>query len=234
MEHFKPFLMFAITSTNIACTDKSQIASDIENTQTHLSEEPEIGQSAIDLSEVVAETTSKEKEKTRPKKNYEHKNKKNKTENSDQEGSSVNTVLNYLENRRERKKEPIDLIFQGYAEILKQFSPRRQAYTKLKIAEIITQQELQHQEELLLHQTPQSRPDSAVSTWITASRAHSTSRSSLASPPLPSPLDSRALSASQSSLVSPPATSPLESEHFHFQLGNASSFFGIYDPNITT
>lgn len=58
-------------------------------------------------------------------------------------------MVNYFENKRARyDKTPIDLIFSGYAKTVKSFSLKRQAITKIKIAQIIGDQELEHIEEM--------------------------------------------------------------------------------------
>nr|CAH7719377.1 unnamed protein product [Callosobruchus chinensis] len=141
MQHFRPFLIFATTSTNIEYIDNSPITSESENTQT------EVQSSLLEEHETTQSVLNEESE---PTKQIEPKNKKKKKEkqNIDEEGSSVKTVLEYIENKKESRKDPIDLIFEGYAQMLKQFSPRRQAETKLKIAHIMNEQELKHQEDL--------------------------------------------------------------------------------------
>ncbi|BET00910.1 MADF [Nesidiocoris tenuis] len=55
--------------------------------------------------------------------------------------------LNRNEVCHKTKVEPVDRIFQGYAQMVKTFSVERQAYIKLKIAELMSVQEVEHHKE---------------------------------------------------------------------------------------
>ncbi|GLV33330.1 hypothetical protein CBL_08600 [Carabus blaptoides fortunei] len=62
---------------------------------------------------------------------------------------SVDRVVHYLENKRKCDgKTANDLIFSGYAKTVNSFSLKRQAITRIKIAQIIAEQELKHIEEM--------------------------------------------------------------------------------------
>lgn len=54
---------------------------------------------------------------------------------------------NHLGKRKKMGLSPTETIFLGYAQTIETFSPKRQAITKLKIAQIIAEQELQQIEE---------------------------------------------------------------------------------------
>lgn len=92
--------------------------------------------------------------------------------------SGVTKAIKYLENKNrnknvtvdQRNMDATDLIFQGYANIIKQFSPRRQVMAKLKVAQVMSEQELEHQDEQLLSLPSQSRveilsPNSTTSSY---------------------------------------------------------------------
>lgn len=52
-----------------------------------------------------------------------------------------------VQKRQKFDLSPLEMIFLGYARTIETFSPKRQAKTKLKIAQLIMEQELQHYEE---------------------------------------------------------------------------------------
>lgn len=64
------------------------------------------------------------------------------------EAPSVGEVIKYFEGKREPEYDAIDYIFLGYAKTIKTFSGTRQAVTKMKIAQVVMEQELLHQQEL--------------------------------------------------------------------------------------
>uniref|UniRef100_A0A0A9ZCL6 Transcription factor Adf-1 n=2 Tax=Lygus hesperus TaxID=30085 RepID=A0A0A9ZCL6_LYGHE len=61
-------------------------------------------------------------------------------------GNSVD--WGYFEDDKRSRMDPTDLLFLAHAGTIKTFSGKRQAITKLKIAQIIMEQELLHEEEL--------------------------------------------------------------------------------------
>lgn len=73
------------------------------------------------------------------------------TNQSEKRSLSPDTVADYLKKKRKPYQElsPTELIFLGYAQTIETFSPKRQAITKLKIAQIVMEQELLHHEESL-------------------------------------------------------------------------------------
>lgn len=73
--------------------------------------------------------------------------------------SSVSELIKYFESERKIEYDAIDHIFFAYAKTIRTFSGRRQAITKMKIAQVIMEQELLHQEELA--STNKSKPESA-------------------------------------------------------------------------
>lgn len=65
--------------------------------------------------------------------------------------SSVADVISYLERKEINKgttPDEVDKLFLAHAMTMKKFSPRRQAITKLKFAELMAEQELLHLEEI--------------------------------------------------------------------------------------
>lgn len=188
MEAFRPFLTFAKTISNVSkinsvpSTSESvtvslddnfeaetiQLHSDnnsIEDTvDTELqdahpqvinsSQSPHITPSALEPPDVATPTTIKVPTK-------EKKGKK-----VSQPSSSVGDVIKYFETKNKREHDAIDSLMLAHAKTIKTFSGRRQVITKMKIAQVIMEQELLHQEELaasLQQNNALSRPESVHS-----------------------------------------------------------------------
>lgn len=67
-------------------------------------------------------------------------------EDSAEPSSSVDTLVENYQ-KKELKLDSVDLLFLAYANTVKSFSGKRQAIAKLKVAEVITEQEILHHEE---------------------------------------------------------------------------------------
>ncbi|KAJ8934573.1 hypothetical protein NQ314_013272 [Rhamnusium bicolor] len=88
--------------------------------------------------------------------------------------SSVDAMVNYFENKRGRyDKTVIDVTFSGYAQIVKSFSHKRQVITKMKIVQIIAEQELEHIEEMESLSRPRSNASDFSSSSLTSLPASS-------------------------------------------------------------
>ncbi|XP_069690368.1 transcription factor Adf-1-like [Periplaneta americana] len=165
MEFFKPFLAFARTDTNL----------EPMHVDLHLDE----AENDLNCSEVSAEPISGIKDEDRGNANFAlessespiteqtatpqaQKSKKRKFS----EETSVDKVVQYLENnRRHTDMDATELLFMSYAKTLKTFSSRRQAITKIKIAHIFMEQEIeQAEEEALLesHSTVSAQASTAI------------------------------------------------------------------------
>jgi hypothetical protein len=80
--------------------------------------------------------------------------------------SSVEKVTDYLQNMSSSADlDGTELVSLGYARTVKTFSSRTQAITKMKIAQIIMEQELEHEEE----QTSSSRRSLSTDTLLVES-----------------------------------------------------------------
>lgn len=178
METFKPFLAFAKTNTNIADSidvieNETQVtvsteSDSWEHTETEIQEINVVEQNkTVDdnnaenpdtippTTPLLSSTPSTSKAASR------------KRTRDEKCTSSVDAVISYLENKRSKKTfSPTDMIFLGYSETIQTFSPRRQAYTKIKIAEIIAQQECLHLEESTANNCSQSRPSSVDTSYV--------------------------------------------------------------------
>ncbi|VEN47629.1 unnamed protein product [Callosobruchus maculatus] len=163
MDFFRPYLSFCQTTSNIRNTyEEEEIAPKLEITEmmqkavTSDVEDDELDEPSSpsatlnyqsdsqSVASIPSHTLSTRKSRT-SRHRYQRKQQKEKNENL----SSVAAMVNYFENKRARyDKAPTDLIFSGYAQIVKSFSPKRQAITKMKIAQIIAEQELEHIEEM--------------------------------------------------------------------------------------
>ncbi|KAJ3662191.1 hypothetical protein Zmor_006547 [Zophobas morio] len=187
MEHFKPFLAFANTDTNVSEpvdvgenteqltnnttvseSDYSQTVetedTDIEDTtsdRTHIKNTTIPKPSQASQERVVASTSSSNQSARQKRRSS--------VKAEERSGSAVDTVIAYLEEKRKKKISPTDMIFMGYSETIQTFSPRRQAYVKMKIAEIMTEQECQHLEEVMGNNHHKSRPSSAATSYTSSS-----------------------------------------------------------------
>ncbi|XP_050503726.1 uncharacterized protein LOC126882771 [Diabrotica virgifera virgifera] len=148
MKMFQPFLLFAKTSSNVpeVVTNVESATEKDDGVDVSRNEESEIG----DISEVPLPTKNKESatcaDVTTP--IVEPEPKKRKVRNvQNTKPTSVDSIISYFESRKKTEKDSTDLLFLSYAGLIKQFSGKRQAETKLQIAEIIAKQELMHYEE---------------------------------------------------------------------------------------
>lgn len=64
------------------------------------------------------------------------------TTNEKRSASPVDCASDYMHKKQKLELTPIETIFLGYAQTIQRFSPKRQVLTKLKIAQIIMEQEL--------------------------------------------------------------------------------------------
>ncbi|KAH1023868.1 uncharacterized protein LOC109546096 [Dendroctonus ponderosae] len=145
MQHFRPFLMNSKDKTNnfedIDCEESNEDTSE-ENIKIEVTQMLSPYEDREELVERTPSPPNIENESS----NSATKKRAFKRANE----NSLDTAIEYLEKRPIINGNSIDLIFRGYAEAIKHFSPKRQAYTKLKVAEIITQQEMEQQEEDLI------------------------------------------------------------------------------------
>jgi hypothetical protein len=88
--------------------------------------------------------------------------------NTNQSTSTVDRVVNYLQSRTD--VDVVDHLFLSWAKTVKTFSPRRLLQTKMKISNIIMQQEAEELDEVMMNHAPSS---------------HSSEPSSRASPATP-------------------------------------------------
>lgn len=173
MEFFRPFLAFAKTDSNVKninqeC-DIEHVGnnSDFDDTTEEVLSPTPVSQSTPgaeiilhDSSTQSTSGTSINLTTTTPQKI----SKKRRANNDNQSASSsVNAIVNYFEQKKKAircDKTPNDLIFAGYAQTVNSFSLKRQSITRLKIAQIISEQELLNIEEMESRADKRSRADS--------------------------------------------------------------------------
>lgn len=183
MEHFKPYLKFASTSSNVQPPDDSADHSDPENSaennmEPEAIEDTELNTELADILPSVSTPKKQKLERPRPKLVGRKKKQSKIMDDEKTDDSGVTKAIKYLENKNrnknvtvdQRNMDATDLIFQGYANIIKQFTPRRQVMAKLKVAQVMSEQELEHQEVQLLSLPSQSRveilsPNSTTSSY---------------------------------------------------------------------
>lgn len=90
--------------------------------------------------------------------------------NTNQSTSTVDRVVNYLQSRTD--VDAVDHLFLSWAKTVKTFSPRRLLQTKMKISNIIMQQEAEELDEAMMNHAPSSHSsESSYDASATTSRA---------------------------------------------------------------
>lgn len=153
MEAFRSFLLFAPTESNISETNILPQSSEDVNTEN----EPSARESSSGQGEPPENITGN---KLGRKRKY----------NTTPQSSSVDKIINYLDERHNNigtQLDEIDLTFQGYAASVKKLSQRRQTIIKFKIAKLIMEEEISEQADI----EAQNRPGTSFSLQSTFSSA---------------------------------------------------------------
>lgn len=167
METFRPFMSFAKTESNIAevtgeeNTDGESMTADInrsEPSQSPLSSRTPQDEFTLDIEQNVACTqeeggsSSRQTPVSLPK-NSRRTNSNKRIKAVEETESPTEKVITYLKDKHSSCKnktaemDAIDLIFAGYAKTIKKFSPQMQINAKLKLAQVMSELELQHEVE---------------------------------------------------------------------------------------
>lgn len=134
MEQFKPYFSFTKNDTKIEyLEDNSQLV--LIDSDSNSSLEIETKSETIQLPEFVEASSSQI-----PVETIIHSFKQ------DRSLSPIDDV-NFLHKRHKSDLSPTEMIFLGYARTIETFSPKLQAITKLKIAQVIMEQEMLHFQE---------------------------------------------------------------------------------------
>lgn len=143
MEAFRPYLSLAKTES-----------SEFENN----ADDPNLTQlPGMSITSMTDNLEEREQSQARPgqateyqETNIQKKRKNISTKVKESSISSVDDVINYFENKKRRTDDTdaTDLIFLGYSSTVKSFSPKRQAIVKMKIAQIIMEEEIEHATEI--------------------------------------------------------------------------------------
>lgn len=154
MKAFRPFLAYGTTSTNISAVSLDEDNCDItfipqsnfdeinfENTMIEESLDIEFESSGhstpiqiIELSGITENKSTSGEKKT---------SKKRKSGSP----TPVGRVLNYLQTKNNTQHDKTEYLMLAHAQTIKTFNPKRQAITKMKIAQLIMEQELLQIEE---------------------------------------------------------------------------------------
>lgn len=183
MEVFRPFLSFAKTSSNISdilelnyktAEEISEIGNNEDNERYHLENnsngnitDRECEQTSQDISSTgsaisesplssITATSTPTGTGTR---------KRARSSTNPKQTSSVDSLINYFQTKKKTDMDATELLFLAHARTVKTFSGKRQAITKMKIAQVIMEQELQHQEELLSTQENSSSGDASGNSY---------------------------------------------------------------------
>ncbi|KAL1516119.1 hypothetical protein ABEB36_000040 [Hypothenemus hampei] len=138
MEMFRPFLSFSKTSSNISgivdnnseslFSEHSLADTETSDTSCETGEKRPVTSSSSEVT--VSDISLAKKKKTKH-----------------EETSSVNTLINYFQNKKKNEGDETDMLFAAYARTIKKFSKKRQVTVKIKIAQIVMNEELLDLEE---------------------------------------------------------------------------------------
>ncbi|KAK7863492.1 hypothetical protein R5R35_010522 [Gryllus longicercus] len=159
MEAFRPFLPFATTASNVSEIESENInviSQSDETTPQSTEVDCEVGSSeyvveadnmemtvntlfpdSLPVSDIPTITPMDGSKKQKP-------DRKRRSESS----SSISEMLQFFETKKKTEYDATECLFLAHAKTVKTFSRRRQAITKMKIAQLIMEQELLHLEEL--------------------------------------------------------------------------------------
>lgn len=125
MERFKPFIPMAKTETNVTPLTVGIDENDVDNSEFQENQPIDVEQDDIDGENSVEQNEINETPVTI--------RKATKRPNSE---SNVDKVVNYLENKRKKDFDAVEHFLLGFAKTIKHFSPKRQAETKMEIAQL--------------------------------------------------------------------------------------------------
>ncbi|CAG9832124.1 unnamed protein product [Diabrotica balteata] len=155
MEAFKPFLSFAKTTANVSdvrvpeyteLTNVESFENEIGRAQSSSSQDTQSNNSGTSNNDIIQVQPSAVTPRSSggPKVTFERKTpiatKENRKRHS-QPSTSVKEIITYFKGKKV-SFDAIDQLFLAHACTLKTFSPRRQIETKMKIAQVIMEQEL--------------------------------------------------------------------------------------------
>ncbi|CAG9856307.1 unnamed protein product [Phyllotreta striolata] len=165
MKPFRPYVAYPKTSSNISdinstnsVLEETEIESNVKF-ETELANFENLDIENLDIVENMdpLETNQRVLNATQPAAN----NRTGKKRYNTTPLSSVGEMLKYFKNKKRIEYDATDCLLLAHAKTIKTFSGRRQAITKWKIAQVIMEQELLHQEELNANILP--RPESGNS-----------------------------------------------------------------------
>lgn len=170
MEAFRSYMAFAQTDSNIPDISEEENHSQSQKPETRPEEEENSDGYETEGAPLDSDVTSLQRNDTTPltpatttstsipiastsvttpSQSLASNQKRQRRLQSGSNSSSVEAVVNYFENKRQRTEMTAnDLIFSGYSKTVSSFSLKRQAIIKMKIAQIIMEEELKHSEEL--------------------------------------------------------------------------------------
>lgn len=144
MEHFRPFLKFAKTDSNITdtTTQTPEMLNEEAEAWDEFSETPDSLENGANNEDEGSSSNISYYSDTTP-------NKRRKLIENQSNSSAVDQIIKYLDKKHnEDNNNSIDFAFKGYAESVKKMSPRRQTLIKYQIAKLIMEEELKQIAEL--------------------------------------------------------------------------------------
>ncbi|GLH13638.1 Uncharacterized protein GBIM_18169 [Gryllus bimaculatus] len=185
MQAFLPYLAFATTTSNVSETDSENVNLNSHSTEENASQSVEIVDEAAGAENVVETDNTEITAKTRssvisadipprilqpvsdipisaPATDASRRQKLGRKRRSESP-SCVSEIIQYFESKQETECDATDCLFLAHAKTVKTFSRQRQAIIKMKIAQLIMEQELLHLEELASTSSTPSHENSTQS-----------------------------------------------------------------------
>ena len=195
-----PFFSFAKTSSNVSEIPRTNDDINVQYSENIHKEDsqPQLPENNLDLHTTdteCEETTSQNPtfinlvttsesapalDSTAPSFSTSTPTRKRKRKNDSRPTSSVESLINYFQNKKKAEMDAIDLLFSAHALTVKTFSKTRQTIAKMKVSQVIMEQELQNLEEqssAQQHQYNLFRPISTSSSASSLARRQSTRNS---------------------------------------------------------
>ncbi|KAK7863926.1 hypothetical protein R5R35_012437 [Gryllus longicercus] len=170
MQAFLPYLAFATTASNVSEIDSENVNLNSHSTEENTSQSVEIVDEAAGAENVVETDNTEIAVNTRssvisadipprilqpvsdipigaPATDASRRQKLGRKRRSESP-SCVSEIIQYFESKKETECDATDCLFLAHAKTVKTFSRQRQAIIKMKIAQLIMEQELLHLEEL--------------------------------------------------------------------------------------
>lgn len=156
MQDFRPYLSFAKTSSNVSGITSLEHAPEEEYVNAESEDNSADPTSIAEPSEINNQFDESQPPTSSPVAGPSRERSKKRKEETP---SSVEQVISYLQNKNNNKFDATECLFLAYAKNLKTFSGRRQVLAKLRIAQVMMEEELLNLQETSGTYTTQQNDD---------------------------------------------------------------------------